>query len=47
MFQIMPPFGSYPQNVNARNPNAIPPIPEHEILNVDFFGMSSNSWIRV
>ncbi|WMV19577.1 hypothetical protein MTR67_012962, partial [Solanum verrucosum] len=33
----MPPHRAYPRNANAHNANIVPPIPNHEVMNVKFW----------
>ena len=35
MFQLMPPRRANSRNVNARNENSPPPLPDQEVFNVE------------
>ncbi|WMV46180.1 hypothetical protein MTR67_039565 [Solanum verrucosum] len=35
-FQINPPRKAYPRKINAHNANAVPPVPDHKVSNVEF-----------
>ncbi|WMV46170.1 hypothetical protein MTR67_039555 [Solanum verrucosum] len=36
-FQIKPPSKAYPRNANAHNANAVPPVPDQKVSNVEFW----------